>query len=543
MRDASSSLLQPSVNSPVQAPQKEMTTRRYLALALPFLPVERLRRLNGSDTPADQPLVLVARQAGGLRLVALSPQALAAGLRPGMSLSEARALLPAVVAMDAEVEADQRLLLALAAGAERYTPMVALDGVDGLMLDITGAAHLVGGEAALIIDLHRRLARLGLTGAIAIAGTPDAARLLARYLPGSVVPSGAEAAHVALLPVEALITDEGVRTALRRAGLVTIGDLAVRPPLMLTARFGADLRLRLARTLGQEDCRITPLRRPPDCMAEKHFPDPFSARERIEAALSPLAQQVSLMLERRGAGGRLFEAVFFRADGLRRRIQIETAAPLRMAEDLLRLIFLRLDTLADPLDPGFGFDALRLSVLRTEPMQVRQANLETGTEEMALSEAGLADLINRLVLRFGRENVLSFASRDTHDPVRASALVPAMGMEPRGKSDPVALSQGPGDPPLRPLTLFEHPQPLEALAEVPDGPPLRFRWRRALHDVCRAEGPERILPEWWQQGDLPARARDYYRVEDQQGRRFWLFREGLHGEAQPPRWFMQGLFG
>jgi protein ImuB len=517
--------------------------------------VERLIRLNGRDAAGEAPLALVAREAGGLRLTALSQQALTAGLKAGMGVSEARALVPSLAVMDADPVADHQHLRALAAGAERYTPMVALDGPQGLVLDITGAAHLAGGEAALLADLQRRLARLGLTGHLAIAGTPDAARLLARHSPGRIVPSGKEADFVSPLPVEALAADEGVCLALRRAGLSTLRDLAARPALMLTARFGADLSLSLARALGHEDCRITPLRRPPDCMAEKHFPDPFSARERIEEALHPLARQVCGMLERRGEGGRLFEAVFFRADGLRRQIQIETAAPLRLAEDLLRLIFLRLDTLADPLDPGFGFDALRLSVLRTERMQQAQPSLAAvfdeavgqeargqgaGEQEPGLSDGALADLINRLVLRFGRANVLRFVIHDSHDPLRASALVPAM--EPEG-SHGVSGAQGAEDPPLRPLTLFEHPQPVEALAEVPDGPPLRFRWRRALHEVRRAEGPERILPEWWQHDGMSARARDYYRVEDQAGRRFWLFREGLHGEAEPPRWFMQGLFG
>ena len=241
------------------------------------------------------------------------------------------------------------------------------------------------------------------------------------------------------------------------------------------------------------------------------------------------------MLERRGLGGWLFEASFFRSDGVVRRITLETAQGSRNPASLMRLFRLRLDTLKDPLDPGFGFDAIRLSVLKTEALTPAQQTLD-GREPG--QDGDMVELVDRLVARFGRDRVLRFVARDTHDPVRAAAAV-AVGSAVASATWPAPPA---GEPPARPLQLFEPPQVIETLAEVPDGPPLRFRWRRVLHDVARAEGPERIAPEWWLVGNSPPATRDYYRVEDTQGRRFWVFREGFYTDKMAPRWFMHGLF-
>jgi protein ImuB len=253
----------------------------------------------------------------------------------------------------------------------------------------------------------------------------------------------------------------------------------------------------------------------------------------VETALAALARAVTETLAGRGEGGRRFVASFFRSDGAVRRVGIETAEPCRDAAALMRLLRTRLDLLADPLDPGFGFDGIRLSVPEAEPL----GPLQPGFDGRAVAERAVADLIDRLSVRFGRERVERFVTRDTHDPVRAGGTVPALAA-PAPAPCPAAPA---GEPPLRPLQVFDPPEPVEVLAEVPDGPPLRFRWRRVLHEVARAEGPERIAPEWWREG-AGATARDYYRVEDREGRRFWLCREGLYGPAPPPRWFVQGLF-
>jgi protein ImuB len=515
--------------------------RRYLALWFPFLSTDRVRREAGlprGGDPDEPPLVLVGKDRGALRVAALDPAAARIGLKLGMSLAEARTLLPAIAAAAADPQADQAFLLTLAAGCEIVTPLVSLRGRDGLILDITGCAHLFGGETGLRDRVCRRLVAGGMSVRGTIAGAPDAAWTFSRFAKVGIVPPGGEEEQARALPVAALDQTAATTLSLARAGFRTLGDLADRPANLLVARFGAGLMDRLNRILGREDIRIIPLRPPPDIGAETHFPEPLLHMESLVAALERLALNIASSLERRGEGGRAFEASFFRADGSVRRITIETAQGTRTPDVLMRLLKLRIGTLSDPLDPGFGFDAIRLGVLRTETLEERQKSLDGGTGE-GDAECGIAALVDRLVARFGRENVLRFIARDTHDPVRAGGTVPYLsehGNTPWPEPEP-------GNPPARPLTLFIHPQPIDVLAEVPDSPPLRFRWRRVLHEVARAEGPERIAPEWWLEGNSAPATRDYYRIEDAMGHRFWVFREGLYEDSNArPRWFLHGLF-
>ena len=485
------------------------------------------------SNPDPRPLVVVAMVKGALRLVACDARALYLGLVPDLSLADARARIPDLAVENADTSADARLLSRLASSCERFTPLVALDPPAGLILDITGCAHLFGGKQALVARVTHHVRGFGITVFAASASTPDCARALACFGKGGIVPPGEEAVWAGHLPVEALEADDDICTALRRAGLYTLGDLAARPPQVLAARFGEALTRTLARVMGHEDRRITPVRALPDCMVERHFPEAFLDQDGLISALDALIGEGCRLLERRGEGGRLFEASFFRTDGLVRRIAVDTGAPSRNGPSLLRLLRLKLDTLADPLDPGFGFDAIRFAIVHTEPLTEHQIDFDgVGAADLAL-----ADLLDRLVARLGRERVLRCIARDTHDPARAAAFVPIdaspLKLWPASEAD---------DAPERPLRLFDPPQPIETVAEVPDAPPRRFFWRRMSHEIVRAEGPERIAPEWWRDaGDTPTR--DYFRIEDAQGRRFWVFREGLfERETMRPRWYLHGLF-
>jgi len=511
--------------------------RRYLALWFPYLATDRLRRtgaIPASGAPAEKPHVLTGMQGNALRLVDCDQRAVALGLTRGMTLADARARIPDLVALETQPQADNEFLEALAGFCDRFTPLVALDEPHGLMLDITGCAHLFGGEAGLGNLAGRAMQRGGLKLKAAIAGTPDAARACARHGRGGIVPPGQEEALLRSLPTAALDTDAETVIALSRAGLKTLDHLAERPSETLSARFGEALAVKLRRILGHEDRRITPLRPPPDCVVERHFAEPFADTASLEAVVVRLIGEAARVLEARGEGGRIFELGFFRSDGAVRRLAIETGRPSRDAGALLRLYRERVETLADPLDPGFGFDAIKLAVPLCEPLDTPQHSLDG----RAVEEEAVADLVDRLVTRFGRDRVLRFAAQDTHHPVRAAKALSAAAPLPE---TPWSAPE-PQEPPARPLQLFEPPQPVEAIAEVPDGPPIRFRWRRLIHDVARAEGPERIAPEWWRDGsDEPMR--DYYRVEDAQGRRFWLYRIGFYeADSAPPRWFLHGLF-
>lgn len=484
--------------------------------------------------PDEPPLVVAGAVKGALRLAALSREALALGLTQGMTLADARARIPNLDVADHDPAADAALLVSLAEACERWTPLTALDPPNGLILDVTGCAHLFGGEAALRGSVVKRFQGEGFETRATITSAPDAARALARFARVEIVSPGGDEAAVRRLPMAALGLAGETQAALALVGLKRVADLADRPSQPFAARFGEDLPTILRRTLGLEDQRITPLRPPPAYIFEQRFAEPIAHAEQIERSLFLLIGRAAKQLEDAGQGGRAFEANFFRTDGAARRIAVATGRPSRDPRVILRLLRERLDALADPLDPGYGFDLIRLAVPVAEQLNPIQTRLDGRTDE----DDEISDLVDRLVARFGASRVLRFSAADTHDPTRTSRL---------GPSSYASTSHGrwqaaePGEPPLRPLQVFDPPQPIETLAETPDGPPLRFRWRRILHEVARAEGPERIAPEWWRAQQRPTR--DYYRVEDKDGRRFWLYRDGLYGrETDQPRWYLHGLF-
>lgn len=470
-----------------------------------------------------------------MRVAHANREALALGLVPGLTLADARARVPEVAVADLDRAADRALLRRIADWCDRFTPLTACDGDDAVMLDITGCVHLFGGEAAMRAEAVARLGFMGLTVRAAIAATPDTARAVARHSAQGVIAPGDEAAAVRPLPVAALGIDGERALVLSRAGLKTIADIADRPRAPLAARFGAELMERLARVLGETDHPISPDRPAPELMVERRFADPIAHAGDIDATLAGLARGLSRRLEEHGLGGRRFEASFFRADGAVRRIAIASGRPVRDARILARLYAERLDALADPLDPGFGFDMVRLAALSCEAMAERQARFDGGDE----GDEAVGELIDRLSARFGPARVMRFAAADSHVPERGFHAVDAIAAPGAAPAWPVTV---PDEPPVAPLRLFAPPQPVETMAEVPDGPPLRFRWRRVVHDIVAAEGPDRVAPEWWRDGE-DALTRDYFRVEDRHGRRFWLFREGLYGrETERPRWYLHGLF-
>jgi protein ImuB len=268
-------------------------------------------------------------------------------------------------------------------------------------------------------------------------------------------------------------------------------------------------------------------------MAERRLATPVTAMEDVETLVRRLAANLCEAMERRGEGARVIDLALFRVDGAVSRAGVGTARPLRDPAAIARLFHERLAALHDDLDAGCGYDLVRLSVSACDRLDPAEPSFDGNG---AGRSPAVADLTDRLAARLGMGNVLAAAAHDTHLPERAETLVPACDSAGRSEAGTAAF---PGTAPERPLRLFARPEPVEALAEVPDGAPMRFRWRRVLHDVARAEGPERIAGEWWRE-DSPTR--DYYRIEDGSGRRFWLFREGLHGEGANPRWFLHGLF-
>jgi protein ImuB len=534
-----------------------------LSLFLPRFSTDRLirqrRRGIASDAPPEgRPLAVAAKIKNALRVVAVDANAEERGIRLGTSLADARGAVPDLFVVEADEAADRALLDALADWADRYTPLVALDPPNGLFLDISGCAHLFAhdggdGEAALLADCLHRLARQGFFARAAVASTAGAAWALARYGRGGRIPAGEEAEAIGELPVAALRIDVEVEALLDRLGLKRVRQLIGKPRAPLAARFGIGLVTRLDQALGRLDEVLSPRRPAPQLSAERRFAEPVVDEASLLGTVASLAATLAPALERHGLGARFLEVAFFRTDGAVSRVSVGTASPVREAEEVAGLFSERLSALGSDWDAGFGFDMVRLAVIRAEALDAAQIDLSGAENE----SAGLSRLYDRLGARLGTGRITRFEPLDTHIPERAVEARPVV------QSAALATSPSRGDrslqreaeadfgkeaeqvetPPDRPLRLFRQPEPVEVLAEVPEGPPLRFRWRRVVHEVLRAEGPERIAPEWWRVEDRGRLTRDYFRVEDQSGRRYWLFREGLYGrETASPLWYVHGLF-
>ena len=482
-------------------------------------------------------MIVVAKNSNALQIVALDDAAAKIGLEVGLPLANARAVCPDAQVFDADPVADAQLLNHIADWCDRFTPLVALDAPDALFLDITGCAHLFGGEAALMRMLCGSLSAQGFVVSAAIAGTSVCARTLSHYVHGRVIADGAEAAAIQPLPVFTLGAEAAITQGLRRAGLKTIGDVAARARHEITARFGARFTTRLEQALGLSDAPISPRKPLPDYIVEKRFPEPIATDGVIAATLSSLAKMLVGAMDKQGKGARRLEASFFRTDGAVRAITVETGQPVTKSEVIDRLFRERIDAIADPLDPGFGFDLIRLSAGRTEIVVQQQRDLDANVHD----NDDLSALIDRIAARIGPRRVVVHLPVDTHIPERAVWAAPAQHHLVMA-SQAVWPARAGDEPPLRPLRLFEYPELIDVgLVEAPDRPPKHFTWRRAFHRIVHVEGPERVSMEWWRSHDAMS-TRDYFRIEDEAGQRFWLFRDGMYGEVVQPKWFMHGLF-
>jgi len=519
--------------------------RRFLAIYLPHLPTDRCAR------QADDAIDPVARATfasiqGGLQLAAVCPRAARAGLRPGLPLAEARARVPDLRVERHAPEADRALLRRVAEAAQRWSPSVAIEDDDrGLRLDAGGVAHLFGGEEGLLVDVAARLKGQRLLARACLADTLGAAWAGARFARTATArfAPGATRESIAALPVAGLRLAEADLATLDRLGLQRIGDLypladAADGRGALARRFGPAIARRLFQALGTEAEALSPDAPPPALRARLSFADPISALADIERAVAQLSDDLCARMETAALGARRLALVLHRVDGATTRTALGTSRPTRDASAFRRLF-------AEPIqrvDPGFGFelatlDAEIVEALLPEQQRFARALLpDAGASAGGLSDAAsMAPLVDRLANRLGAANVVRLAHVESHLPERAQAFVAPLAPLPvalRGARPPV----GP-----RPLRLLTHPEPIDVAAELPDAPPLLFRWRRLVHHVAAAAGPERIGAEWWRRRAEP---RDYYRLEDRDGRRFWVYREGLWtaDRVQPPRWYLHGLF-
>jgi protein ImuB len=520
---------------------------------LPHWPIERLRRETGKRFCArgldERPFALIGTGEKGLRLTAVNAPAERESLLPGLGLADARARCPRLLTTPAEPGKDAAALLRLAHWCTRYSPSFNVDGASGLWIDATGASHLFGGLSALALDLETRLARFGFTACIGLGSTLGAAWARARFAPLQ------QDARLAGLPVEGLRLSPETLALLKRLGLRRIGDLERLPRPALKRRFPsrdvAEAVLgRLDEAFGRRDEPLAPLAPPSRYVARRVFLEPLISSAAVEAALEGLAQDLAARLARALKGAREVALTLYRADGTWAQVRASFSAPCRASNHFSRLLGEKIEH----LDAGFGIDCLTLAATISETLEAEQENLVTENKRTSPER-----LIDRLANRLSAAGVFVLEPRESHIPERAQGRRTALG----------ARSRWAGARPLtppRPPFMLVHPEAISVIAEVPEGPPIRFTWRRLTRRVIRAQGPERIAPEWWRavtaghnegmskgrevvesrdRKQRHPRPRDYYRIEDEAGARYWVFREGLYqsqAHAGPPQWYLHGLF-
>ena len=455
----------------------------------------------------------------------------ALGLHVGMPVTKAQALVPGLVIEPANPQADAESLERLVLWVlQRFSPIVAVDGPDGIVIDSTGADHLHGSEAAMLDTLVGRLTFSGIAARAAVADTWGAAHALARYAadPSLIAASGTVEAALSPLPVEALRLPPAIAAGLHDLGFARIGNLINQPRAPLTRRFGPELCRRLDQALGKAAEPIEPIRPQELVTARRVFAEPIAAAETIARYIAKLVATLCAALEARGLGARRLDLLCHRVDNQIETVRIGLAMPVRDPARLTRLLCDRIETIA----PGFGIEIMSLTATLAEPLLLKQA----ASRLIETPAPDLSGLIDTLANRVGARAIYRFAPLASDVPERSIRRIPALAEE---------TGTGWPDHWPRPARLLPRPEPIETMALLPDHPPNWFSWRGMRRRVRRADGPERVFGEWWKRDAELSTVRDYFRVEDEAGARFWIFRSG-DGEdvtTGSQGWFLHGIFG
>jgi protein ImuB len=505
--------------------------RRVISLYLPTWPTDRLRKLGGMPHDPRRPLLVAARQGSRRMITAVDAQGAALGICAGMAVAHAQAMVPDLAIEEADQAADASALGRLAAWCVRQaTPLAAPNPPDGVWLDVTGCTHLFGGEAGMMGFLTSRLADAEIGVRAAMAETPGAAHALARYSqePVTIACPGGMRSLLEPLPVAALRLEDDTVQGLRRLGFETIGALMRTPRAPLSRRFGGNALRRLDQALGHAPEPIAPLSLADMPRARLGFPEPIATPDDLARATGLLVDALCEKLRRRGLGANRLDLVFQRVDGASQAIRIGTAAATREAGHLLRLLLPQIET----IDPGFGIEAMLLTASLTARLDARQSVSSLREDAQTMALAGLVDVLSN---RFGADGIFCVHPVESDLPERSFRPMPPLTRT--GANWPGRLP--------RPTRLFDPPRRVEAMALLPDHPPVRFTWQRCTHLVRRADGPERVFGEWWASPDEVFAVRDYFQVEDENGQRFWLFRRGNGEDADTGdmQWFLHGVFG
>jgi protein ImuB len=505
--------------------------KRVASLFLPNWSTDRLRRAMGANAPSlDAPLILIGHEGRKRVVLAADQAARRAGLSVGMPATKAQALVADLVTMNADPEADDSALQKLAVWMQRhYSPLVTAYHPNGMVLDITGVAHLFGGEEALLKEMVHKLAAVGCRARIASAPSYGAAHALARCVanPIFILDEAKVVSALNVLPVAALRLPVEVVAALKKLGFERIGELNTTPRAPLALRFGSMIGMRLDQAYGRTSEPFDPIIPPETPHVRKNFAEPIGAPETIARYIGVLVEQLSAELEVKGLGARKLDLLFFRVDNRIEAVRVGTSRPVRDVKRLTKLLCDRIEK----IDPGFGVETMTLTALVTDPLNYRASVSGLGEPEVK----DVSSLVDTLTNRIGESQLYRLAAVESDIPERAvkrvTALAPAPGMS------------WPGHWP-RPTRLLDPPEHIETVALLPDHPPAAFTWRGLRRRVTRGDGPERIFGEWWKSDAETKAVRDYFQVEDDTGERYWLFRsgDGEDNTTGSQRWFLHGVF-
>ncbi|MFI5163070.1 MAG: Y-family DNA polymerase [Sphingobacteriales bacterium] len=472
------------------------------------------------------PSVFAAPERGRVIITAANALAEAQGISPGMALADARALVPSLEMADHIPDKNVKLLEALAEWCIRYTPLVAVDMPDGLILDISGCAHLWGGERAYLGKMIKVLRNKGYDACGAMADTIGAAWAIARFgKEQPIIALGGQAEALLSLPPMALRLQEETLDRLKKLGFYTIKSFIGIARSALRRRFGSQLLLRMDQALGYEN-EIPSWLHPLEPYHER-LPclEPIRTAVGIGIAIKQLLENLCRRLQGENQGLRTAVLKCYRVDGKVLQVVIGTGKASNFINHLYRLFELKISS----IEPDLGIELFTLDATKVEDADPEQEMLWS-PEGGGLDDTGLAELLDRLANKIGAANISRYLPQEHYWPERS--IKPAQSLQDK------RTTEWRTDRP-RPSLLLPKPESIEVMVKTPDYPPNFFIHNGQKHNIIKADGPERIEREWWLD---KGRARDYYQVEDEQGRRYWLFRSGHYTDEQQPKWFLHGFF-
>jgi len=501
---------------------------RVVSIFFPDLPTDRIRRADPA-IPVEEAIAVISKSGSKRWVSAADAAARKVGLHVGIPAAKAQALFQGLRMIDADPAADAAALERITIWAlSQYSPIVAVDPPDGIVMDTEGADHLQGGEERMLTSIANRFRAKGLTTRVAIADTWGAAHACARAINREtvIVPTGEAIRAVERLPISLLRLPEKIVSDLRTLGFRTIGELSATPRAPLALRFGPEVGRRLDQMFGRVFEPIDPIRSPELVEVSRAFAEPIGAPETIDKYVGRLVVQLVAELQRRGLGVRRTDLIVEKVDGTRQAIRAGTAKPVRDVAWLTKLFRDR----TEKIEPGFGIEKLTLVAVMSEPLEEKQKTSSLVDDE----DADISPLID--VFGNRGQRVFRVAPVASDVPERSVQRIAAVGEE---------VTAGWVHYWRRPVRLFARPDPIEAIALLPDHPPASITWRGKRHRVKRADGPERVFGEWWMRDSELEAVRDYFVVENESGERYWIFRsgDGIDPETGSHKWFMHGIFG